>query len=107
MKKGKKLNNEIFSIRDTKTAEGVFMGLFPILDSDVNQVTSKRFDTPLFFVTVKNKAGEEMRYWADGGLRGTLKMARVEPGQPIFIEHTGSKEIEEGVVQTYDIYGAE
>ena len=59
-------------------------------------------------MTLKDiKTGEANKFWADAGIRGSLKMARVEPGQPIEIVHTGDKEIEQGTVQTYDIFALE
>lgn len=110
MKKGKKLNSEILSVRnDDKAggfASGFFMGVKPVMTMD-NEHVKGNFDQPLYTMDLRQKDGEILTYWADGGIRGALKLAKVQEGQPIFIEHTGTKKIDEGTVQTYDVYGAE
>jgi len=109
-KKGKKLTSEILSVRtDGKsggTAFGYFECLEPMFTQD-NQPVKGNFDQDLYTFTLRQPDGELLRYWADGGIRGALKMAKVTQGQCIMIEHTGTKKIEEGTVQTYDIFGYE
>jgi len=109
-KKGKKLTSEINSVRiDGKTggtAAGYFGNLQPMRNF-AGEVIKGNFEQDLFTFTLRDEHGEEKQYWADGGLRGALKMAKVQDGQCIFIEHTGTKKIDEGTVQTYEIFGYE
>lgn len=107
----KKLTAAIESLREDgkvgKTTRGIFLGLTPMCGMD-NEQLKGNFDQPLFTLELADlETGEANKFWADGGIRGALKLARIEPGQAIEIEHTGQKKIEDGTVQTYEIYGLE
>jgi len=106
--RGKKLNSEILSCRDGDKpgmiTRGRFLGLIPMLRQNGDPVVGN-FDQNLYTMELADiDTGEVKRYWADGGIRGTLKLGNIQEGMAIEIEHTGKKKIEEGVVQTYDIY---
>lgn len=108
---GKKLNSEILSVRtDGKIggfAEGFFGELKPML-THAGETVRGNFDQELHTMTLTDfETGEIKTYWADGGIRGSLKLARIENGQPIRIVHTGEKKIDEGRVQTYDVFRME
>lgn len=111
MKRGKKLTSEILSVRDDKKvgAEvgGIFQNLTPMLTAAGEPVMGNYGQALHTFELVDPKTGEVKKYWADGGIRGSLKMAKVKDGDKIFIQHTGTKKIDEGTVQTYDVFSAE
>lgn len=104
----KKLTAAIESLREDgktgKTVRGIFLSLSPMCGMDNEQLRGN-FDQPLFTLELADlETKEVVKFWADGGIRGALKLARVEEGQAIEIVHTGQKKIEDGTVQTYDIY---
>lgn len=106
--RGKKLNSEILSCRNGDTpgciTRGRFLNIQPMLRQDGTAVQGN-FDQDLFVMELADlDTAEVNRYWADGGIRGTLKLGNIKEGMPIEIEHTGKKRIEEGTVQTYDVY---
>lgn len=110
-KKGKKLTSEILSVRsDTGTggtAEGIFVGLKQMYNFN-NEPVKGNYDQDLFTMDLADFDTKELRtYWVDAGLRGTLKLAKVKEGDRVIIEHTGTKKIDDGTVQTYDIFAAE
>lgn len=110
-KRGKKLNAEILSLRDDKgpgkSTVGV-LGEIQQLKDDSGKVLLGNFGQELMTVELTSPDdGEVRKYWLDAGLRGSLKMARVKPGQLLEIVHTGEKEIEQGTVQTYDLFPLE
>ena len=110
-KRGAKLNQEILSLRDDKapgkTTTGIFLGFEP-LTTEVGEIKRGNFDQELFVMQMQNLSGGEIqKYWADAGIRGTFKMGRIQNGQAVEIVHTGKKEIEQGTVQTYDVFGLE
>lgn len=108
MKITKKLTSTILSVRDF--AEGVYgtVGELRQLQNYNNEPVKGTYGQDLYALDLVNKhTGEITSYWADAGLRGTMKMAKVTAGQDIFIQHTGTKKIDEGTVQTYDIFGVE
>lgn len=79
-----------------------------MINEDTGEIRKGNFDQDLYTLEMRDPAtGEIQKYWADAGIRGTLKMAKIKPETLIEIEHTGDKEIEQGTVQTYDIFGAE
>jgi hypothetical protein len=106
--RGKKLNSEILSCRNGDTPGCITRGRFLSLTQMTRQngePVQGNFDQDLYTMELADlETGEIKRYWADGGIRGTLKMANVQPDTAIEIEHTGKKKIEEGTVQTYDVY---
>lgn len=107
----KKLTSAIESLREDgkvgKTTRGIFLSISPMCGMDNEQLTGN-FDQPLFTIELADlETGEVTKYWADGGIRGALKLAKIKDGQKIEIEHTGQKKIEDGTVQTYDIYELE
>lgn len=105
-KRKKQLNNSINSLRDT-TAIGIVGDLVQLTTSDGAPVKGN-FNQDLYTLDLTNpKTGEVQKYWADAGLRGSLKMAKVVAGMLVEIVHTGTKEIEQGTVQTYDIFELE
>ena len=59
------------------------------------------------FDLADKKTGEIKKYWGDGGLKGSFKMCNLKPGMYIEIVHTGTKKIEDGTVQTYDVFELE
>lgn len=102
----KKLNDTILSVRDAGPSgvEGVFGEVVMMTTEDGSPVLGN-YNQELGFFTLQNK-NETRKYWLDGGLRGSFKMARVTPGMRIAIVHTGEKQIDNGKVQTYDIFEA-
>lgn len=110
-KRAAKLNQEINSLRDDKavgkTTVGIFLGFEP-LTTEAGEIKRGNFDQELFVMQMQKLHGGEIeKYWADAGIRGTFKMARIQAGQAVEIVHTGKKEIEQGTVQTYDVFGLE
>lgn len=108
MMRGKKLNSEILSFRNGDVVgcitRGRFLSITPMLRQDGSAVQGN-FDQDLFVMELADlETAEVKRYWADGGIRGTLKLGNIQPDMAIEIEHTGKKKIEEGTVQTYDVY---
>lgn len=99
----KKLNSEILSLRG-QTVTGVMGEISPMLKDDGTPVTGNYGQELWTFTLFDKKTNEERRYWGDGGLKGTFKMAHIKPGMFIEIVHTGEKEIDQGNVQTYDIF---
>lgn len=105
-KKGKKRTAEIMSVREAKEVFGIFEGIEGMYTMD-NEPVLNRYDQQLHTISLVNpETGEIQKYWADGGIRGAVKLAKVKKGDTIVIQHTGEKEIDEGVVQTYDIFEA-
>lgn len=108
----RKLNSDINSTRFDdkygKTIRGKFAGVSPMMTMDNQQVVGS-FNQPLYTMELAEvdgaAKGELTKFWCDGGLRGALKLAKVEPGMEIEIVHTGEKKIEDGKVQTYDVFG--
>jgi len=110
VKKGKKRTSDILSIRNDDapggTVQGIFISLDPMFTMD-NEPMLGNFDQHLHTLDLADFETKEItRYWADGGVKGALKLARVKEGDKIIIEHTGKKKIEQGVVQTYEVYEA-
>lgn len=108
MKKGKKLNGEILSVRDCEGGVSGILGETRKLTNRNGETLRGNYDQELeVFELADFKTGEVKTYWFDGGLRGAFSLAKITPGAKIFIEHTGDKKLETGFVQTYDVYGAE
>jgi len=110
-KRGRKLNAEILSLRDDKatgkTTTGIFLGFEP-LTTEAGEIKRGNFDQELYTMNLQALVGGEItKYWADAGIRGSFKMARIDNGTPVEIVHTGKKEIEQGTVQTYDVFQLE
>lgn len=106
--RSRKLNSEILSCRDGdkpgQITRGRFLGITAMLREN-GEAVQGNFDQDLFTMELADlETGEIKRYWADGGIRGTIKLGGVQKDMPIEIEHTGKKKIEEGTVQTYDVY---
>ncbi len=100
----KKLGNSIKSLRET-TVTGMFNGVRQLTDLEGNPVLSKAYETQLFVMDLTDvKTKELTSFWADAGLRGTLKLCQVKDGMILEITHTGEKKIDSGTVQTYDIF---
>lgn len=100
----KKLNQEILSVRDFKDGVGGVIGEFTPMTKESGEPVLGSFGQTLGTIMLG-----ENKYWCDGGLRGTLKLAKVKPGMNVWIQHTGEKEIEledgrKGFVQTYDVF---
>lgn len=104
--KRRKLNTEIVSLRDAKTITGIVGEVMAMEREDGTPVTNK-FGTQLATLEIETKDGA-VKIWADAGLRGALKMARVKPGMNIEIVHTGETKHPEydSTLQTYDIFEA-
>lgn len=103
-KRGKKLNAGILSVRDHK-CEGTFMGIRPLLKDDGTAIVSKSYGSELHVMDLASlENGEVLSFWADGGLRGSLKAAKVAEGQKIVVEYTGETQFEGGRVNTYDVF---
>ena len=108
----KLLNDAIISIRkDDDTLGGSIMGLLgerTEMKNDDGSMKLGNFGQPLWtFEMIDLHSGEVKKVWGDGGLAGAFKMSRVKPGQAIEIVHTGQKKLEQGTVQTYEIYEVE
>ena len=104
----KKLNQSILSVRDFKDGVAGVIGETAYLTNFDGEKVLSRYGSPLMTFELKDEAtGVFQKFWLDGGLRGVLKMAKVQPGMNILIVHTGEKEIDSGVVQTYDIFSNE
>lgn len=101
----KLLNKGIQSIRDLKSVKGAFVGIEKLTNEMGEAILSKAYGNELFKLLLSDENGEVNEFWADAGLRGSLKMGRVSAGMKIEIVHTGEKEIDAGTVQTYDIFG--
>lgn len=103
----KKLNQAILSVREKGSVQGV-LGEMAKLTTLEGQVLQSRYGTDLETFELTNQdSGEIEKFWLDGGLRGAFKMAKVKPGMLVEIVHTGEKDIDEGTVQTYDVYELE
>lgn len=109
-KKGKKLGGgSILSVRDFKEGVVGIVGEIKQLFKQDNTPITGSFGQLLHTVELTDPStGEVQNYWADGGLRGALKLAKVQPNTPYFITHTGETEMElpdgkKGFVQTYEI----
>lgn len=109
MKRGKKLNQSILSVRDFEGGvEGAVGEITQMTGYDGDPLVSKTYGTPLFtFDLADLNSGEIKKFWADGGIRGAFKMSKVKPGDKIAIEHTGTQKLEQGTVQTYDVFRME
>jgi len=113
MKRKKLGGSAILSIRrdDNQlggSATGIAGEFKQLTKEDGSPVLSNTYGNHLYTLDLINPtSGEIKTYWADGGLRGALKMARVNPGMHIEIVHTGEKKIDQGTVQTYDIFELE
>lgn len=115
MKKGKKLTSEILSIRNDSgpggEVFGIFEGVTPLVKQSGEAVTGG-YGQELFTLELTDPGtGEVKKYWADGGIRGALKMAKVNKGMAIFITHTGDAVMTnddgtKGKIQTYEIHMA-
>lgn len=98
----KKINNS-FLIAET-TLENI-----KIVSEVVTQFETKAGNEG--FTAQVEYMGEERTLYLDGGLRGSLKQAKImnkegtalKSGSVIDIVPTGKKELEEGFVYTYDI----
>jgi hypothetical protein len=102
--RGKKMNSDIKSLRN-ETVQGKFIKVETLTNDQGEVIKSKSYGTELYVMTMAClDTGDPLLFWADGGLRGTLKMARVQEGDLIEIVHIGEKDIEQGTVQTYDIF---
>lgn len=107
--RGKKRTAEILTLRNDKgpgkITRGIFLGTAPML-RETGEPIQGNFDQELHTMEMADlDTGEVKRYWADGGIRGALKLAKVARDTPIEIEHTGDKLVSDlGKVQTYDIY---
>ena len=111
-KRGKQLTAAVGSLRMDndvgKVTTGFFDAVVPLLKENGEPVQSRTYGNDLFHLKMRDlQTEEEMIYWADGGIRGALKMAKVLAGTAIEIVHTGQKKIEDGTVQTYDIFALE
>lgn len=103
----KKLNAMIEGIRPGTEVIGEFVGVEPLLHEDGTPVVSRAYGNPLHVLKLRNANGEEATFWADGGLRGALKIARVAPGKAIAIMATGeTQKVESGEVNVYEIFDA-
>jgi len=104
----KKLNSTILSVRDFKEGvEGIIGEQTFLTNLDGEKVLNKH-GKPLMTIDLADiKSGEVKKFWLDGGLRGSLKMAKVMPGMKVALVHTGEKDIDDGYVQTYDVFGLE
>lgn len=106
-KRGKMLNAPILSVRELKTVQGVFGNRAAMIGND-DKPKVGNYGQPLWtFELTDLETGEVNKYWGDGGLDGSFKMAKVVDGAKIEIEHTGEKELDNGKVQTYAIYPLE
>ncbi len=107
-KRGKKLTADIGSVRELHQVAGLMGELEQLKNNAGEPVLSKKYGTSLWKFSLADKdTGEISYFWADGGIRGALSMSRVAPGAFIEIVHTGEKEIDDGTIQTYDIYALE
>ena len=105
---GKLLNQGVGVFEANKAVTGMFLGVSPFLDENGNQLKSRTYGTDLFIVTMADpKTGETRDYFADGGLRGAIKMSRLKKEQLVSIVWTGEhKKIEDGEVKVYEIRDA-
>lgn len=122
MIRGKKANAEILSLRngDTpgKITRGYFLSVEPMVNARTGEIVQGNFDQDLYTATFRDiETGNLFRAWADGGFRGALSLAGIQPETPIEVEHTGrakremevetpdgNKKTMECNVQTYDVY---
>ena len=92
--RGKKRGGEILSLRDDdkvgKVTRGIFLRVTPLTRHNGEPVKGS-FDQELQVLEMADiETGEEMKYWADGGIRGQLNLSKVETDAPIEIEHMGA-----------------
>lgn len=110
-KRGKKLNGGILSVRDFPNGVEGTVGELTQLIKNNGEFVQGKFGQDLWTLAMLNE-GVEVLYWADGGIRGALALAKVKPGDKIAIVHTGETTMEmkdggTGRVQTYDLYSLE
>lgn len=99
----RKLNSEINSLRET-TVSGILGETVAMTRNDGSPAVGKFGQELWTFELADKKTGEIKKYWGDGGLKGAFSLSKVKPGMHIEIVHTGEKEIEQGTVQTYDLF---
>lgn len=108
-----KLTSNILSVRDFENGVEGFLGeVQPLTKNSGDQVTGS-YGQNLYTVELLDLVTREVKkYWCDGGMRGALTLAKVQPATPIAIVHTGETTMDldngqKGKVQTYDIFRLE
>lgn len=97
--------NEIRSVRTLGKIEGIFAARRILTATNGTPIKSKAFGTDLEVIDLTDSKGEVKTYWCDAGMRGALKLGKVEAGMHLEIIHTGEKKLDDSgfKVQTYDV----